>query len=238
MKKEIYYRATDKNQYDFSDIDWIKEGFDSPFRIFFYQFILKYLKNKNYKNCLDIGCGTGYLINKLSLDINSNFIGIDPSKKNINFAKKSFPKFKFIETDLESYNTTEKFDLIISIMAFNHIGNLDSAFKKVCKFLNSGGNLLLIVPNYDYYKEKRHDYNVDVYELNNNEYAVKIKRDFGIIADIVRKVLVYKNFAEKYGLILKKHDKMKPNDYLLSHYPSYSNFTNKSVTDLLFFKKN
>ena len=49
--------------------------------------IYNYLKDKEYKKLLDIGCGTGYLINMLSKEYDAEFTGLDLSPEMIKQAK-------------------------------------------------------------------------------------------------------------------------------------------------------
>ena len=50
------------------------------------------------KKILDIGCGTGYLLNSLHPKF---AIGIDKNTGMVKYAKKHYPKYDFINLDIE-----------------------------------------------------------------------------------------------------------------------------------------
>ena len=49
--------------------------------------IYNYLKDKEYKKLLDVGCGTGYLINMLAKKYDAEYTGLDLSPEMINKLK-------------------------------------------------------------------------------------------------------------------------------------------------------
>lgn len=87
-------------------------------------------------------------------------------------------------------------------MSFVHIGNLEGAFKKISGFLNPQGELIAIVPDYDYFHAPRNNYEVTFEELDDEEYATLIKRHHGTLADIVRTTKKYSRVAERFGMSL------------------------------------
>ncbi|MBU4069970.1 MAG: cyclopropane fatty acyl phospholipid synthase [Nanoarchaeota archaeon] len=94
---------------------------------------------------LDIGCGWGgfakYAAEKYKVEV----VGITISKKQEEFAKKICRGIP-VEIRLQDYrNLDEKFDRIISIGMFEHVGpkNYRTYFKKVSQCLKPGGLFLL-----------------------------------------------------------------------------------------------
>ena len=87
---------------------------------------------------LDIGCGNGWVVRKISqLSKCRKAIGIDKSKSMIEKAKikKILDKESYITTDLESWNYTEKFDVIFSMESLYYSVPMESALKKIYKLL-------------------------------------------------------------------------------------------------------
>src|SRR3989344_5015110 len=62
------------------------------------------------KKILEIGCGTGFLLNSLNP---KRGVGIDFSKEMIALASKKYPNIKFICDNASDYKLNEKFDYII-----------------------------------------------------------------------------------------------------------------------------
>ena len=79
----------------------------------------KYLKP--HQKILDIGCGNG-LFFELIKDKEINYTGIDSSKKLISFARKKYPRTKFlVKNALELNFKKNYFDLIFSFAFLHHI---------------------------------------------------------------------------------------------------------------------
>ena len=96
---------------------------------------------------LDIGCSTGYLLDKISKisDSKSTLYGIDISSEMIKFAKKnSAKKIKFYCKDIHKFKE-DNFDLIISyyVMQFIPLKLKIHFLKKVFSKLNIGGKFII-----------------------------------------------------------------------------------------------
>ena len=101
------------------------------------------------KTILDFGCGHGAMCLDIAKYRPKKIIGIDLEKSNINFAnenlEKNFPYYKnlveFKLIDINSWNTLNKFDYIVSKETFEHTLNLDSVLKSMDKILESNGKI-------------------------------------------------------------------------------------------------
>ena len=105
------------------------------------QFLDKLSLKRNFK-FLDIGCGNGWVVRKMSEKSSCiKAIGIDKSKLMIKNAKSkiSSEKESYFVTELESWNTKEKFDIIFSMESLYYSVPMESALKKVFKLLKKGG---------------------------------------------------------------------------------------------------
>lgn len=92
---------------------------------------------------LDLGCGTGTLSEKL-LDVSSLIVGVD---KYPTFLKKcpNNPKFKPIESDLLSFETSLMFDTILLFGVINYLTSEEESllYKNCKKWLKPNGVLLV-----------------------------------------------------------------------------------------------
>jgi predicted TPR repeat methyltransferase len=233
---DIYERAIDPLQYDKDDMNWRIEVKDSPIRRFFYHYIQKSKDQWKDAKILDLGCGTGWLLSFMSE--HTNFAeGVEPSKNNIKIAKKNYPEIKIYNCGFFEFETKEKYNLIISAMVFTHFKDLKKAFKKCFDLLDQKGELQILVPDFDYFKEDRFDYDIKVEEINEDEYIVLAKRKEGVMADIVRREKIYVRVAEEVGFEFLESVPMIPTDDLIKSSPKYKKYKNRPITHLMKFKK-
>jgi cyclopropane-fatty-acyl-phospholipid synthase len=104
-------------------------------------------------NILDFGCGWGCIPNYiLSKFPNVRFTGLNLSHEQCEYMRHrmqdpesylSLGRFTLIEGDLNDTYFEEKFDKILSVGVFCHVGNLTNAFKKLATFLRPGGKFFL-----------------------------------------------------------------------------------------------
>lgn len=99
---------------------------------------------------LDVGCGSGVLLNFLHdlgfLDIT----GIDPFLK----APVEKPGFRLIKGNIS--DVQEKFDLIMCHHSFEHMEDLSAVAKHLESITNPGGTLLIRMPNIESYSFRKY----------------------------------------------------------------------------------
>ncbi|MDA0755786.1 MAG: class I SAM-dependent methyltransferase [Crenarchaeota archaeon] len=105
------------------------------------RFLDKLSLNENFR-FLDIGCGNGWVVRKMSQKSSCiKAIGIDKSKMMIKNAKSKIlsKKETYFVTQLESWNAKEKFDIIFSMESLYYSVPMEPALEKVYKLLKKGG---------------------------------------------------------------------------------------------------
>jgi SAM-dependent methyltransferase len=105
------------------------------------QFLDKLSLKENFR-FLDIGCGNGWVVRKMSKKSSCiKAIGIDKSKLMIKNAKSklSSNKESYFATDLEKWATKEKFDVIFSMESLYYSVPMEPALEKVFKLLKQNG---------------------------------------------------------------------------------------------------
>jgi len=110
-------------------------------------FIISELKKIKPKSLLDIGCGNGQRTKIFSKFVNGKTLGIDYSDVMIKHASSLENKnLKFENIDICNFDTTEKFDVIISCRCIINQTNSKKQvqlFKLLHYLLKSKGNLLI-----------------------------------------------------------------------------------------------
>ncbi len=144
----IGHFSLQKTQYWFSSD--IEKGNFSPGRKYIDSFLrhqLKEITPPRSLSVLDIGCGTGY-IRQILVDqgFSGNYVGVDVQDY---FKREDGGNFSstFVEKRIEDFESEEKFDLIISNTALEHIENDTLAIEKCRNFLKEGGVAVHLVPS-------------------------------------------------------------------------------------------
>jgi len=114
--------------------------------------LVEYLKNIEFNNVFEFGCGFGRVAKLIKDNFNINeYVGTDISLGQINNAKKQgLDKTKFYHSAILDFSTEKKFDLVISTGVMMHIPE-----KQIIPTIQK--SMLL---------SKKHIINIDAYEQN------------------------------------------------------------------------
>ena len=108
--------------------------------------ILEELSREPFCDLLDVGCGTGPMIELLSKEYpQGRYTGLDITPKMIEVAKaKKLPNARFAVGDSENLPfPAESFDAVICANSFHHYPNPQKFFDGVARVLREGGRLVL-----------------------------------------------------------------------------------------------
>lgn len=108
--------------------------------------ILDELEKLDFNNLLDVGCGTGPMIELLSKKYpDKHYTGLDLRPKMIEVANaKKLPNTKFIVGDSENLPfEDDSFDAVICANSFHHYPNPQKFFNGVKRVLKPNGRLIL-----------------------------------------------------------------------------------------------
>ncbi|QEK12809.1 malonyl-ACP O-methyltransferase BioC [Crassaminicella thermophila] len=108
--------------------------------------LIKNIQNHeiDFKNILEIGCGTGYVTRLLKKNFpNAKITAVDIAPGMIEHTKATmeFDDILFVCGDIEEMILNEKYDLIISNATFQWFNHLDETLKKLIQLLNKSGIL-------------------------------------------------------------------------------------------------
>lgn len=105
------------------------------------QKLVELLPNHSFEDILEIGSYTGVLTNIICEKIKfDSYLALDIIDS-CDFIKKINSKIDFIKTDIENFETTKKFDLIIANASLQWCNNFGDTIKKLKTFLKKGGIL-------------------------------------------------------------------------------------------------
>lgn len=112
------------------------------------------LRTSASSTILDIGCGCGYLTNVIYENGRQFITGIDLSPKSVLYAQKKYPHIKFIQQDICSVSTDERYDLVLAIMVLNNAPDMKVLLHTIAGLLNQNGALILVLPHPAYWPLK------------------------------------------------------------------------------------
>lgn len=109
---------------------------------------LRLIKNHlHIKNIslLDVGCGRGYFMDE-ARKLGWNTFGIDYSSITIRYALRNL-NLKVFQSDIGTYKTTNKYDVIVLSQFIEHVSNPNEIIKKCYQLLKKGGLIYVATPN-------------------------------------------------------------------------------------------
>ena len=93
------------------------------------------------RSLLDVGCGTGHLLERFSSQREVHRVGIELNAEAARFARNT-AECEIVETPFEEFHADSCFDAITMINVFSHLPSLDALFAAVRRTLNRGGKLI------------------------------------------------------------------------------------------------
>ena len=98
----------------------------------------------NHKNALDIGCGAGGRFINILENKSFSITGLDVSKEMISLAKKNHNNQQFINEDICTWQSDEKFDFIVAWDSIFHLplNEQKNVIEKMANLLNDKGVVL------------------------------------------------------------------------------------------------
>lgn len=133
-----------KKMYEIEDTHW----WFSAKRQYIDIVLKKFFKNKSGLKILDVGCGTGAVIeylrfkNQQAMGIDASSIAVDYCRqKNLPVEKSEAHKTKFSE---------EVFDVVLALDLLEHLENPEEAIKEMKRILKQGGLLIITVPAHQF----------------------------------------------------------------------------------------
>lgn len=161
-------------------------------------FIFNFIKKKPGA-VLDIGCGTGIMIEHLSR-ISKNVIGIDSDPLALFYSKDRLGVRKLVSCDARFISMKDNiFDLIIASDLLEHIAEDEMVLNEITRVLKSGGKLIATVPAFNFLWSKHDEvvHHVRRYDIN------LLKRKIQKTKLTVEKISYTNMFAFPFAFLLR-----------------------------------
>ncbi len=142
MKYEVWEKLAHK----YNNL-WVQKYSLGPTRREVKKLVLPLLEKNKELKILDIGCGTGQLIKEISDKYKMvNYLGIDVSENMIDIAKKNNKgnNIKFKISSIETFDTVDRYDIIICTHAFPYFPNKEDMIKKISELCNKKGQVIIV----------------------------------------------------------------------------------------------
>lgn len=129
--------------------------YDIIFTSVFYQAIhkrlLEYVRLPDHPNILDLGCGTGKLLDRLATHFPQlRGTGLDLSAEMLSQARQNnrhHPRLIYLQGDAEALPFVDgQFDAVFNTLSFIHYPNPEKVFSEVSRVLQPGGKFYLVDP--------------------------------------------------------------------------------------------
>lgn len=93
---------------------------------------------------LDIGCGGGRWAERLILGGAREIVGVEPAPPMAAAARElDLPRFRLIESSIESYHPEGRFDAVLASMSLDHVEALDPVLRRMATHLAPHGRLII-----------------------------------------------------------------------------------------------
>lgn len=133
-------------------------------------YIIKYQNNSKNKLFLDIGCGTGSVLELLK-STNREAIGVDISRTSIEVCKKK--KLKCVFYDGVNLPFADRyFDIVGSYNVLEHIDDAVLFLSEILRVLKNNGYLVLAFPNFLSITNNYHNHTKGIYQKGRNLLSI------------------------------------------------------------------
>ena len=149
------YHSWEKLAPKYND-QWVQKYSLIPTRREVKKIVLPLLESNPQLKILDIGCGTGQLIQEISEICPSvRYLGIDVAKNMIQVAKQNNhgENVHFTNVSIDEFESEEQFDVIICTHAFPYFPNKSEAMQKMASLCRDNGKIIIVSSSTNNFKD-------------------------------------------------------------------------------------
>lgn len=189
------------HDYDYADLEVLEPEKNYQAEVKFYERYFSFIDREciGATSLLDVGCGTGHLLERLRHDHPALYrVGIELNAARAEMAL-SIARCEIYQVPVEKFASERNFDVITMINVLSHIPSFDDLFNSIRLLLSPNGKLVLKVGELDKDVRKRdlHDWGIP-----DHLHFLGLKTLHVI--------------TEKYGLSIAKHDRVSYSDEAFS----------------------
>ena len=198
------------------------------------------------KTILDLGCGFGEHCKRFVESGAKKVVGIDISEKMLEIAKQenADSKITYINMPMENISQLkEKFDVVISSLAFHYVEDFAGVVKNIFDLLNEDGIFLFSQENplctcFSGGNRWTKDENGNKLYINLSNYGIEGERESSWFVDNVKKY--HRTFSTIINTLIETGFKIEkiieplPTEELLKNFPEYKDLLHK--TDFLLIR--
>ena len=227
------------NEIFFAGYKKIRENQVNANNLFEIPALFSMMPNLKDKTILDLGCGFGEHCKGFVESGAKKVIGIDISEKMLEIAKQenADSKITYINMPMENiFELTEKFDIVISSLAFHYVEDFAGVVKNIYNLLNENGTFIFSQENplctcHSGGQRWTKDENGNKLYLNLSNYGIEGERESTWFVDNVKKY--HRTFSSivntliEVGFSINKMIEPLPTEEILSQYPAYKDLFHK-----------
>lgn len=149
-------------------------GFEGKASQKFYNLLLREVKLQHGEAVLDVGCGTGALLKRLSDVCDINCYGIDAETNMIREAQAKNLNVKFDVSPCDKTPFPDNtFDVVIACMAYHHFDNKNGFIKETARILKPNGLVNIADPRFPWLVRKMINGVLKLFRINGVFYTSK-----------------------------------------------------------------
>lgn len=178
--------------------------------------IIRNISESNPSKVLDVGCGTGYLTQKLSYYCDF-CCGIDVSTECIDIAKRKYSsdKILYLNSSIADFKVDYQFDACTANMVLMTDPEWELSLKRVYEVLKDEGQLFIMITHpcfwpiyWKYNTENWFNYNKELFI--EHDFCTSLSQSLGVTTHIHRPLSMYVNTLQKIGFEIVKFEEPLP----------------------------
>jgi SAM-dependent methyltransferase len=134
----------------------------------------QYVADQAHPRVLEIGCGTGYVLQGLAAEGRYELTGLEEHLAGLRYARDRLPSAEFVQADARDLPYESEFDAIGAFDVLEHIAEDTAVLASVWRALKPGGIVVLTVPQHKWLWSATDDQAMHKRRYTRRELSVKL----------------------------------------------------------------